>query len=174
MNIKKISTYKLNRNLLKSIILLKNTHWNFSLKSQFAWFKNNCQKKDLHFLCFIKDRLVGYGHLGVRTFFIGNKDNIDNEFKYILYRTLIVNKDYRNKGIASKIEISINKYLDKIKKNAFLITKKKTINFHKKHGWLSLKKINFKIIDHKNTLHGMIRPKTKSIMGKNFLLYYDK
>ena len=171
MHIKKISTYKLNRNLLKSIILLKNTHWNFSVKSQFTWFKNNCHKKDLHFLCFIKDKLVGYGHLGVRTFFIRNKED---KFKYILYRTLIVNKDYRKKGIASKIEISINKYLDKIKKNAFLITQKRTTNFHKKHGWLLLKKINFKIIDHKNSLHGMIRPKTKSIMNKKFLLYYDK
>ena len=109
MNIKKVSTDKLNKNFLRSIILLKNTHWNFDLKSQFTWFKNNCFKKDIHFLCFIKDKLVGYGHLGVRTFFIGKKNNINNKLKYILYRTLIVNKDYRKKGIATKIEISINR-----------------------------------------------------------------
>ena len=100
--------------------------------------------------------------------------NINNKLKYILYRTLIVNKDYRKKGIATKIEISINRYLEKIQKNAFLITKKKTINFHKKHGWLPIKKSNFQIIDHKNTLHGMIRPKMKNIMSKKFTLYYDK
>ena len=174
MNVRKIYTQKISNDLLNSIILLKKSHWNFDLKSQFTWFKNNCFKKDIHFLCFIKDKLVGYGHLGVRTFFIGKKNNINNKFKYILYRTLIVNKDYRKKGIATKIEISINRYLEKIQKNAFLITKKKTINFHKKHGWLPIKKSNFQIIDHKNTLHGMIRPKMKNIMSKKFTLYYDK
>ena len=69
MKVQRIYTQKISKDLLNSIILLKKSHWNFDLKSQFTWFKNNCFKNDIHFLCFIKDKLVGYGHLGVRTFF---------------------------------------------------------------------------------------------------------
>ena len=69
MKIKKIYTVNLNKNLLKSIILLKKNHWDFDLKSQYLWFKTNAYKKDLHFLYYLKNELVGYVHLGKRSFF---------------------------------------------------------------------------------------------------------
>ena len=125
MKIRKIYTKKLNKNLLDSIISLKKSHWNFSYASQYSWFKKNSFNNDIHFLFFLKKELIGYVHLGKRTFFTINKNEIKKKSKYILFRNLIINKKYRFTGIGSNIMLSVNNFLKKNKKNSFLICKKK-------------------------------------------------
>ena len=174
MNVRKLYTQKINNDLLNSIILLKKSHWNFSYTSQLSWFKKNSFKNDIHFLLFLKKELIGYVHLGKRTYFTTSKKNITIKSKYILFRNLIINKKYRNTGVGSKIMLSVNNYLKKIKKRSFLICKKKAINFYKKNSWLIIQKKHFKITDHKNNMHGMIFYNKNNLSDKKYYFYYDK
>tara|TARA_B100000965_G_scaffold236574_1_gene198242 strand:- start:849 stop:1373 length:525 start_codon:yes stop_codon:yes gene_type:complete len=174
MKILKIYTKKLNKNLLDSIISLKKSHWNFSYTSQYSWFKKNSFKNDIHFLFFLKKELIGYVHLGKRTFFTINKNDIKKKSKYILFRNLIISKQYRFTGIGSKIMLSVNNYLKKNKKISFLICKKKIINFYKKNGWLIIKKKSFRIMDHKHNMHGMVFKNKVNLSDQKYYFYYNK
>ena len=174
MKVRKIYTQKINKDLLNSIILLKKSHWNFSYTSQLSWFNKNSFKNDIHFLFFLKKELMGYVHLGERTHLITNKKNITKKSKYILFRNLIINKKYRNRGIGSKIMLSVNNYLKKIKKKSFLICKKKVINFYKKNGWLNIEKKKFRIIDHKHNMYGMTFFDKRNLYDKKYYFHYNK
>tara|TARA_B100000780_G_C20965869_1_gene385608 strand:+ start:149 stop:673 length:525 start_codon:yes stop_codon:yes gene_type:complete len=174
MNVRKIYTQKINNDLLNSIILLKKSHWNFSYASQLSWFKKNSFKNDIHFLFFLKKELIGYVHLGKRTYFTTSEKKITIKSKYILFRSLIINKKYQNTGIGSKIMLSVNNYLKKIKKRSFLICKKKVINFYKKNSWLIIQKKYFKIIDHKHNMYGMIFHNKNNLSDKKYYFHYNK
>ena len=174
MKIKKIYTVNLNKNLLKSIILLKKNHWKFDLKSQYLWFKTNAYKKDLHFLYYSKTELVGYVHLGKRSFFTIKKKGISKKNEYILFRNLIVKDLYRKKGIASEIMLSVNNHLRKVKKTSFLICNKKLIRFYKKNNWSYIFKRNFKIKDHNHKFYGMTYPSLSKKNVKKYVFYYKK
>ena len=84
------------------------------MKSQLDWFYKNCHPKDLHYQISFKNNLIGYLHLGMRTFENSNKKyNFNN--KYILFRNLIINKNFRSKGIADEIMNFANKYIQRSK-----------------------------------------------------------
>tara|TARA_B110001450_G_scaffold231615_1_gene233619 strand:- start:537 stop:1061 length:525 start_codon:yes stop_codon:yes gene_type:complete len=174
MKIQKIYTQKINTDHLDLIILLKKSHWNFSYKSQYTWFKKNAFKDDIHLLFFLKKELIGYVHLGERTHLITNQKNIKKKSKYILFRNLIISKKHRNTGTGSKIMLSVNNYLKKIKKKSFLICKKKVINFYKKNGWLNIENKKFRIIDHKHNMYGMIFYDKINQSDKKYYFYYNK
>ena len=174
MSIQKIYNQKIDKDLIDSIILLKKSHWNFSYKSQYSWFKKNSFKNDIHFLFFLKKELIGYVHLGERTYLTINHKNISKKSKYILFRNLIISRKHRNIGAGSRIMLSVNNYLKKIKKKSFLICKKKVISFYKKNGWLKIDNKIFKIIDHKHNMYGMIFYKKKSLSDKKYHFYYNK
>ena len=174
MPIKKFITEDLNKNTVKSIILLKKNYWDFNLKSQYLWFKKNAFKKDLHFMFYIKKDLIGYVHLGKRSFFEIKKKEIGKKKEYILFRNLIVKDSFREKGIASKIMTSVNNYLKKVKKTSFLICKKKTIKFYKKNNWSNIIKSNFVIKDHSHKLYAMTYPSLSKKNIKKYNFYYNK
>ena len=174
MKIKKILTHKLNKNLLKAIIKLKRSHWKFSYASQYSWFKKYSFKNDVHFLLFLKKELIGYAHLGKRTLLTINKKDQKKRSKYILFRTFVISKKYRQIGIGSKMMISLNDFFKRSKKISLLITRKELVNYYKKKNWIILKKKSFSIIDHKHNLFGMVFKKTFNSPDKKYYFYYNQ
>ena len=88
-----LNTLKLNKDKIIKISKLKDSQWRFGINSQLEWFKNNIKRNDIHNLLYIKSKLIGYTLLRRRSF---NNNNLLK--KYILFDTLIIHKDYRNKN----------------------------------------------------------------------------
>ena len=122
----------------------------------------------------MKNELIGYAHLGKRTFLTINKNNKKKKSKYILFRTFVISKKYRYIGIGSKMMISLNKFFKESKKISLLITRKELINYYKKKDWIILKKKSFDIIDHKHNLYGMVFKKTFKSSNKKYYFYYNQ
>ncbi len=55
-----IKTKNLNKKLIEQIIVLKNTHWKYSLKSQLRFFNKNTKNEDLHNLLILNKKIIGY------------------------------------------------------------------------------------------------------------------
>ena len=53
-------TNKLDRKTILKICKLKNIHWKFGYSNQIQWFNENIKKDDIHNLCFLKKKLIGY------------------------------------------------------------------------------------------------------------------
>ena len=137
-------TKNLKKKQIREICKIKNKHWKFSMKSQIEWFKKNSFPNDIHYQIYQKNMLIGYLHLGTRSL-----ENFKrNNNKYILFRNLIVDKNFRSRGISKKIMNFANKYISSRKKIGFLICKKKLIYFYKKHKWKFYPKKNFILNDH--------------------------
>ena len=91
------------------------------------WFFKNVNKNDEHCMIFNNKKLIGYGLL----------KNISN---YFILDTIIVDREYRNKGFGKKI---VNSLVSNIKKPIFLLCKEKNIPFYSKLGFSINNKINF-------------------------------
>ena len=63
-------TKKLDTSDIKKICILKDTQWNFGIKSQLKWFKENIKPNDVHILLEIDNNLIDYTLLRKRTFTI--------------------------------------------------------------------------------------------------------
>ncbi len=164
-------TIHLTNEEIYQIIKLKNSHWNFGLKSQIEWFKKkiNVKKKDTHILIKDKKNIIGYVQLGNRKF-----DTNKNSQKYLLFRTLIVDKKFRKKLLSKKIMEKVITIINKKKIICFLTCKKDLVKFYNKYNWKRLKKSEYKIMDHHNKLVGMINDPLKKKIKKKFLFYYNK
>ncbi len=166
---------KLTNNLTKEeinqIIKLKNSHWNFGLKSQIEWFKKkiNIKKKDIHIFIKNKKNIIGYVQLGNRKFNIKK-----NSQKYLLFRTLIISKRFRKKLLSKKIMDRVVKIINSKKIICFLTCQKELVKFYNKYNWKKLKKSEFKILDHHNRLIGMINNPYREKIKKKIIFYYDK
>lgn len=166
---------KLTNNLTKEeinqIIKLKNSHWNFGLKSQIEWFKKkiNIKKKDIHIFIKNKKNIIGYVQLGNRKFNIKK-----NSQKYLLFRTLIISKKFRKKLLSKKIMNRVVKIINSKKIICFLTCQKELVKFYNKYNWKKLKKSEFKILDHHNRLIGMINNPYREKIKKKIIFYYDK
>jgi len=95
-NLISINTQKLKKDKVIQICKLKDSQWSFGIKSQLEWFKNNIKKNDIHNLLYIKSKLVGYTLLRRRSF--NTKNQIKK--KYILFDTITIHKEYRNKKLS--------------------------------------------------------------------------
>ena len=124
-----------------SICKLKNTHWNYSLKSNLKWFKENVKSYDIHNLIYYNSKLIGYTLLRIRTFYSGKIKN-----KYFYFDTLIIDMKYRNKGISYFLMKLNNQIIQKYNKVSFLICLKKMIKFYKKFGWKLISKKIFQLV----------------------------
>ena len=99
-------TKNLTNQQIKDICSLKNKHWKFGFKSQIEWFKINSFANDIHYQIYNKKKLIGYLHLGNRSFRKLNKKGY-----YILFRNLIVNKNFRSNGLSKQIMKFANTYI---------------------------------------------------------------
>lgn len=132
-----IKTKNLSKKLIEQIIVLKNTHWKYSLKSQLEFFNKNIKNEDLHNLLIINKKIIGY------TLLRSEKIKLKKlKKKYFLFDTLILNKSYRKSGLAV-ILMNFNNYIiKKYKRPAILVCDKKVRNFYTKSGWKQTTKKN--------------------------------
>ena len=160
-----LKTSKLNKNKIIQISNLKDSLWSFGINSQLEWFKNNIKKNDIHNLLYFKSKLIGYTLLRRRSF------NNNNKLKkiYLLFDTLIIHKDYRNKKLSNLLMIFNNKIIRETGLFSFLICKNDLVDFYKKYDWIKLNKKNIKVLDHPFSTNGMVF-NTNKIKKYNFYI----
>ena len=167
--LKSIISKKLIKKEIKEICLLKDQHWKFGLNSQLRWFENNVKKKDINNLLYIKSKLIGYTLLRKRSCKI---DNLEKKTNYLLFDTLIIDKNFRNIKL-SNLLMNFNNFI--IKDTglfSFLVCENKLVDFYKKNEW---KKLNRKIFDIANSpsdFNGMVF--NKSNLNKKYIFYLNK
>jgi len=164
-------TLRLKKKDILDIAKLKNSHWNFGISSQLAWFKNqnNVFKNDFHLFLKKNEKIIGYVQLGKRKYILNSKEN-----NYYLFRTLIVLKKERNEKLAKKIMHEVSNFIKQKKLPSFLLCKKNLIKFYKKYGWIKLNKKKFKVEDHRTSLHGMLYNLKKTDQKKIIKFYYNE
>tara|TARA_B100000963_G_scaffold348885_1_gene357147 strand:+ start:708 stop:1220 length:513 start_codon:yes stop_codon:yes gene_type:complete len=135
MLLRSLKTSELTYKDIIQICKLKNTHWQYGLKSQLDFFYKYIKPSDIHICIFLKNNLIGYNCLRTRNLFIAKKKS-----KYLLFDTLIISKNFRKKKIANLI-MSFNNIIIRDKKlMAILFCNKKLLKFYSLFGWVKLKK----------------------------------
>ena len=160
-----LKTSKLNKNKIIQISNLKDSQWRFGINSQIEWFKKNIKKNDIHNLLYLKSKLIGYTLLRRRSF------NDNNKLKkgYLLFDTLVIHKDYRNKKLSDLLMIFNNTIIRETRLFSFLICKNDLVNFYKKYDWIKLNKKNIKVLDQPFSTNGMVF-NTSKIKKYNFYI----
>jgi len=143
-------TSKLSNKEIRSICLLKNTHWKYGINYQLTWFKKNVKSFDIHNMLLINKELVGYTLLRVR--------KMKSRFisKYFLFDTLIIKKEFRKTKLSNSIMNFNSSVIKKNKKISFLLCKKKFVKYYNKYDWIKLNKKKIKVMDDKFDKNGMI------------------
>ena len=162
-----LKTSKLNKNKIIQISNLKDSKWSFGINSQLKWFKNNIKKNDIHNLLYFKSELIGYTLLRRRSF----KNNNKLKKRYLLFDTLIIHKDYRNKKLSNLLMIFNNTIIKETGLFSFLICKNDLVGFYKKYDWIKLNKKNIKVIDSPFSTNGMLFNTNKI---KKYYFYINK
>ena len=162
-----LETSKLNINKIIQISNLKDSQWRFGINSQIEWFKKNIKKNDIHNLLYLKSKLIGYTLLRRRSF------NNNNKLKkrYLLFDTLVIHKDYRNKKLSNLLMIFNNTIIRETRLFSFLICNNDLVDFYKKYDWIKLNKKNIKVLDHPFSTNGMLFNTNKI---KNYSFYIKK
>jgi len=160
-----LKTSKLNINKIIQISNLKDSQWRFGINSQIEWFKKNIKKNDIHNLLYLKSKLIGYTLLRRRSF------NNNNKLKkrYLLFDTLVIHKDYRNKKLCNLLMIFNNTIIRETRLFSFLICNNDLVDFYKKYSWIKLNKKNINVIDHPFSTNGMLY-NTNKIKKYNFYI----
>ncbi len=167
-NLISLKTLQLSKNKVTEICRLKDSQWKFGIKSQHQWFKDNVKKNDIHNLLYIKSKLIGYTLLRIRLY------NTDNNFKkknYILFDTLVLNKNYRKKKLSDLMMTYNNMIIKETGFFSFLICKNDLVSFYKKYNWIKLNKKNINVVDHSFSTNGMLF-NTKNI--QKYYFFFDK
>ena len=123
----------------KKILNLKKIHYKFSLNSQKKWFKENVNDNDIHIVLMVDKNVIGYNLLHE------NKCLIEYKKKKVLntifiFDTLIINKNFRNKGFSKIIMKKSNGIISAKKKLSILVCYKNLTKFYKKFHWRILTK----------------------------------
>ena len=162
-----LETSKLNINKIIQISNLNDSQWRFGINSQIEWFKKNIKKNDIHNLLYLKSKLIGYTLLRRRSF------NNNNKLKkrYLLFDTLVIHKDYRNKKLSNLLMIFNNTIIRETRLFSFLICNNDLVDFYKKYDWIKLNKKNIKVLDHPFSTNGMLFNTNKI---KNYSFYIKK
>jgi hypothetical protein len=139
-----IKTNELKKKEILQICNLKNTKWNYGVKSQFTWFKKNIKEKDIHILLYLKNNLVGYLSLR-RGFLILKKKKKKFKKKFLLFDTFVIKKKFRNKKLSYLLMLSALDVISKTKLLSCLICKKSLLFYYLKFNWKKISKFIIKI-----------------------------
>jgi predicted GNAT family N-acyltransferase len=168
-------TKKLDTSEIKEICILKDTQWNYGVKSQLKWFTKNIKPNDVHILLKIDNNLIGYTSLRKKTFKIkANSKNLererDREREYWLFDTHIVKKDFRGMGYNKILMNEASKIIKK--KIGLLICSDTLIQYYKKFKWNLVSNKIFKILDHPFSSNVMLYNNQSEIkFNKNKIIY---
>ena len=104
-------THQLKKKQINAILLLKDEHWRFGIKSQYVNFEKNIFKFDINNCLYLDNQLIGYTALKIKSF------SNDYKKKYFLFDTFIIKKKYQKKGYSKIPKLEILRTL----KNLFFI-----------------------------------------------------
>ena len=166
--IKILKTKQLSNIIIKKICSLKNQEWSYGLNSNLKWFRNNVYEDDINFLFFYGSKLVAYNCLRKRNFYDANR--VIKKKKIFIFDSLIIEKSFREKGIAKKMLLFNNYYLKRYKLPSFLLCKNNMKYFYKKLGWQELNINKKNIINHKTNLNLMSF--NLKFKNSNIFIYY--
>lgn len=150
--LKSIKTKKIKTTNIKKISTLKSKHYKFSIKEHVKWYKKNIRFNDIHNMLFFENKLVGYNCLRKMENLRGNilKD-------IILFDTLIIDPEFRKKGLSEIIMKKSNYLIKKNKSVGLLFCKRNMFKYYSKFKWQKLKKNQVKTtLIKKKTLYPMI------------------
>ena len=148
--LKAITTDKLQKKEIIEICKLKNSYWNYGIKSNLNWFRKNVKKRDIHNLFYYQNKFIGYTLLGRRLSILNKK-----KIEYLRFDTFIIKKKYRKLELSQILMNFNNTIIINLKQSAFLDCKNELIPYYKKFKWIKLNDKNFKIMDHKFPSKGM-------------------
>jgi hypothetical protein len=148
-----LASHMLTKKQIKEICKLKKQQWKYKIQSHIDHFIKNVKRDDIHNLFYINSKLIGYTLLRKRTFKVNKKSK---NSKYLLFDTLIIDKQYRRRKLASLIMNFNNTTIKQKKYFSFLMCKKELINFYKKFNWVKLQRNNINFKDFEFSSYGMI------------------
>lgn len=120
----------------KEIVILKNTHWKYSVSEHLKYFKKNYKNIDLHNLLFYKKKLIGYTGLRYQSFIYKNKKS-----KYLHFDCLIIEKKYRDKNLSNLLMNFNMMIINKSSLPSILFCEKNLVNYYKKFKWILSQKL---------------------------------
>ena len=128
------------QNILRNICLLKQQHWDYSIKDQIQWINNNLTGEDVHLILrnnsFVGNEIIGY--LNLVNLFI----EIDNEIiKMIGVGNVCVDKKYLGNKYGYFLIKTVEYFLQKNKLNGVLLCKDNIIPFYESVRWYQYKGI---------------------------------
>ena len=140
INFESKKTTELDGNTILKICKLKNKHWKFNLKNQILWFNKYIKKKDIHNLCFLNKKLIGYTSLrqGYYNFTKNGKKK-----SFLLFDTLVLDPEHRKQKLGILMMKFNNLIILKKKKPSFLVCKMSLVKFYRSSGWKLLAKNKF-------------------------------
>lgn len=129
--IKFIENFKLNEDLIREIIRVKQHHWNYSYDEHKKWIDNNINHDEHHLIVLDSySQVIAYLNI-VKTSIIYN----DIEEEVLGVGNVCVDKNYFGQGIGLLIMGICNYYLKSFDKRSILLCKSNLINFYEKSGW---------------------------------------
>lgn len=127
-----IEDSKLNENMVREIIKIKQHHWNYSYDEHKKWMDENINE-DEHHLIILNSRNGAIAYLNiVKTSIIYN----DIEEKVLGVGNVCVDKKYSGQGIGQLIMGICNYYLSSYEKRSILLCKSNLVKFYEKSGWI--------------------------------------
>tara|TARA_B100000700_G_scaffold84575_1_gene95219 strand:- start:3718 stop:4236 length:519 start_codon:yes stop_codon:yes gene_type:complete len=161
------SKKNLSNNEFNSICLLKDEYWKYGLKKQKIWFKKNVKSNDLCNILVFKKKIIGFTLLRKRSLIYLRK-----KYKYLLFDTLIIKKQFRKRKFSYLLMIFNNLVIKKENKLSFLICDKNLVNFYKKYNWKKIKRNSFKLLDHHFSTNALTYNFEKKLNKGNKILYF--
>ncbi len=171
VKLKSLITKELNKNIILQICKLKNTHWKFTLNKQILWFKENVKTDDIHNLCYLNKKLIGYTALR-NIYYVFDKKDKSSKKKLLLFDTLIVDPKYRKKNLGVLMMKFNNLIINNENKPSYLICKKNMIKFYRSNNWILISKKEINIQFKSQSFTSMIfNFKKKNNKKINIILY---
>lgn len=141
MKLKKKIIFKkhISKKEIEDLCKIKSENWDYDLKSQVNWWKENSEEDYLIITLMNGKEKVAFLRIRKREIFIYNKP-----IKCSFITEVCVSKKFKRMGIGRKMMFEANKYLISQKEICYLLCCKNQEEFYKKCKWILLKGINIR------------------------------
>lgn len=125
---------EVNLEILEKIVEIKKKSWDYSFREHLGWIEKNIRPKDLHFLLYEDNELIGYANL-VHINVVNNKTNIP----FIGIGNVC--SKYKGRGDGQKLMKEVNTFIVQNNYRGLLFCKEYLIDFYRKFDWKLIKNL---------------------------------
>lgn len=142
-------TQELSERDFRSIIAIKQQHWDYSIDSQIKWFRKNIFDNDFHIIIKQGERIIAYLNLVNVNVFIDEK-----EYLALGVGNVCVDKEYKGLGWGLILIRIVNSLIKRQKRFGLLLCKDNLIGFYSKGDWklFNVSKVRIGTLDYHNTV----------------------